>query len=112
MGGVISMFFPVKISRCGRVGTGAAGLVGCFAFYVGMDVLVCHLSYTTRTHTHPSSDCLLHTFNYGIIVVQVQMLQEPHADNPLEADIARQLAEDRDGFNQTAQKWTLDFASP
>lgn len=42
----------------------------------------------------------------------LQMLQEPHADNPLEADIARQLAEDKEAFTQTAKKWTLDFASP
>lgn len=42
----------------------------------------------------------------------IQMLQEPHADNPLEADIARQLAEDKDAFNKTATKWTADFASP
>ncbi|CAM9686276.1 unnamed protein product [Scytosiphon promiscuus] len=41
-----------------------------------------------------------------------RMLQEPHADNPLEADIARQLAEDKEAFKQTAKKWTLDFASP
>ena len=47
-----------------------------------------------------------------VVVVVAQMLQEPHADNPLEADIARQLAEDKEAFNQTATKWTLDFASP
>lgn len=48
----------------------------------------------------------------SLIFAILQMLQEPHADNPLEADIARQLAEDKEAFNQTAKKWTLDFASP
>lgn len=48
----------------------------------------------------------------AVAVGPAQMLQEPHADNPLEADIARQLAEDKEAFNQTATKWTLDFASP
>lgn len=51
--------------------------------------------------------------SHGVGHVRVlQMLQEPHADNPLEADIARQLAEDKEAFAQTAKKWTLDFASP
>jgi ubiquitin-protein ligase len=42
---------------------------------------------------------------------KMQMLLEPHADNPLEADIARQLAEDKEKFNITAAKWTMDYAS-
>ncbi|CAN0377620.1 unnamed protein product, partial [Discosporangium mesarthrocarpum] len=40
-----------------------------------------------------------------------QRLQEPQADHPLEAEIARQLSEDKNAFNATAKKWTLDYAS-
>ncbi|CAM9124406.1 unnamed protein product, partial [Discosporangium mesarthrocarpum] len=49
---------------------------------------------------------------YVLNTIRQQMLQEPHADNPLEADIARQLSEDKNAFNATAKKWTLDYASP
>mmetsp|Transcript_12770 Transcript_12770/g.16777 ORF Transcript_12770/g.16777 Transcript_12770/m.16777 type:complete len:148 (-) Transcript_12770:347-790(-) len=40
-----------------------------------------------------------------------QLLEEPSSDNPLEADIARVLSEDRDAFNETARKWTADYAT-
>ncbi|CAM9126078.1 unnamed protein product [Phaeothamnion confervicola] len=39
-----------------------------------------------------------------------QLLKEPHAEQPLEADIARQLAEDRKAFNATAAQWTANYA--
>ncbi len=40
-----------------------------------------------------------------------QILEEPDADNPLEPEIAKQLHNNRDAFNETAKKWTKDFAS-
>ncbi|RHX97724.1 hypothetical protein DYB36_001452 [Aphanomyces astaci] len=40
-----------------------------------------------------------------------QMLEQPDADNPLEPEIAKQLHGSRDVFNDTARKWTKDFAS-
>jgi Ubiquitin-conjugating enzyme len=41
----------------------------------------------------------------------LQLLQEPHAENPLEPDIAKLLQEDRAEFNKQAAKYTADFAS-
>ncbi|CAM9318066.1 unnamed protein product [Chrysoparadoxa australica] len=39
-----------------------------------------------------------------------QLLIEPHTDNPLEADIAKQLEEDRSAFDKTVRQWTADYA--
>lgn len=40
-----------------------------------------------------------------------QILEEPDGDNPLEAEIAKQMHDNRQAFIETAKKWTNDFAS-
>jgi ubiquitin-protein ligase len=39
------------------------------------------------------------------------MLEDPATDSPLEADIARQLAEDKPAFDAEAAKWTKEYAT-
>jgi len=39
-----------------------------------------------------------------------QLLSEPNADNPLEAEIAQQFKTDRSAFNKTAKEWTKKHA--
>eukprot|EP01114_Cavostelium_apophysatum_P014504 TRINITY_DN3783_c0_g1_i1.p1 TRINITY_DN3783_c0_g1~~TRINITY_DN3783_c0_g1_i1.p1 ORF type:complete len:151 (+),score=43.52 TRINITY_DN3783_c0_g1_i1:110-562(+) len=39
-----------------------------------------------------------------------QLLSEPDADHPLEADIAQQFKTDRNTFNKTAKEWTKKYA--
>jgi len=39
-----------------------------------------------------------------------QLLAEPNADNPLEAEIAQQFKTDRNAFNKTAKDWTKKHA--
>lgn len=40
-----------------------------------------------------------------------QILEQPDVDNPLEPEIAKQLRENREDFNSTAQEWTMQYAS-
>ena len=40
-----------------------------------------------------------------------QILVEPNADSPLEADIAKQMHEDKASYLEMAKKWTDDYAS-
>lgn len=47
--------------------------------------------------------------DYVIRVLQ-NLLKEPNADNPLEAEIGKQFQEDRKGFEATARKWTEEYA--
>ncbi|CAM9211387.1 unnamed protein product [Heterosigma akashiwo] len=46
-----------------------------------------------------------------VLTVIKQLLEEPSADSPLEADIGRQLTEDENAFKETAAKWTADYAT-
>ena len=39
------------------------------------------------------------------------MMEEPNADNPLEPEIAQQMATEPAKFAETAKKWTADFAT-
>eukprot|EP00753_Platysulcus_tardus_P019630 PLAT7376.1.p1 GENE.PLAT7376.1~~PLAT7376.1.p1 ORF type:complete len:148 (-),score=63.59 PLAT7376.1:172-615(-) len=40
-----------------------------------------------------------------------QMLEEPHPDNPLESEIAREMVDDPDTFAKKAAEWTATYAS-
>jgi ubiquitin-conjugating enzyme E2 D len=40
-----------------------------------------------------------------------QILSTPNMDNPLEPEIAKQLASDKAAFDQTAQEWTKQYAT-
>eukprot|EP00640_Fibrocapsa_japonica_P007637 CAMPEP_0113944634 /NCGR_PEP_ID=MMETSP1339-20121228/35048_1 /TAXON_ID=94617 /ORGANISM="Fibrocapsa japonica" /LENGTH=147 /DNA_ID=CAMNT_0000949909 /DNA_START=41 /DNA_END=484 /DNA_ORIENTATION=+ /assembly_acc=CAM_ASM_000762 len=40
-----------------------------------------------------------------------QLLEDPSGDNPLEAEIARQLSENKQAFDETARKWTAEYAT-
>mmetsp|Transcript_14277 Transcript_14277/g.45630 ORF Transcript_14277/g.45630 Transcript_14277/m.45630 type:complete len:148 (+) Transcript_14277:37-480(+) len=45
-----------------------------------------------------------------VIKVLQNLLRDPNADNPLEAEIGKQFQEDRKGFDATARKWTEEYA--
>jgi ubiquitin-protein ligase len=40
-----------------------------------------------------------------------QILEQPDADNPLEPEIAKQLQENKQEFENTAREWTQQYAS-
>jgi len=45
-----------------------------------------------------------------VLTTIYQLLLEPNADSPLEAEIAQQFKTDRNTFNKTAKEWTKKHA--